>query len=312
MILLWGLGIDGPLRAVDRGLRARGVPVARFDISDVERIAVDVRIDVGARGRLRGPEHDLELARVSAGYLRPYSACETPAVRAAGPGSALWRHAVEVDSAVAAWAELTPAFVLNRPSPHWELTSKPTQRGPIEACGFAFPPTLVTTDPAAVRAFAERHGRLISKGLGATRSIVRMLDADGEARLDDVTICPTQFQAWIPGEDVRVHVVGERVFATRIECEAVDYRYAGRDDAARRMTAGRLPDALAERCIRLARAFELDFAGIDLRRDPDGRWFCFEVNPAPGFTFFSDASGQRIADAVADLLTEPQERRVAC
>jgi hypothetical protein len=311
VILLWGLGIDGPLGAVERVLRARGVPVARFDVRDVEQIAVDVRIGAGASGRLRGPGQELDLGRVSAAYMRPYSACETAVVRAAAPGSALWRHAVEVDAAVTAWAELTPAFVLHRPSPGDGITSKPRQREPIEACGFAFPPTLVTTDPAAVQAFAARHGRLISKGLSATRSIVTVLDADGEDRLEDVTTCPTQFQAWIPGDDVRVHVVRERVFATAIECRAVDYRYASRDGAARSMTACELPGAVAERCVRLARGFGLDFAGIDLRRHPDGRWFCFEVNPAPGFTFFSEASGQRVADAVADLLTEPS-LRVAC
>jgi len=47
----------------------------------------------------------------------------------------------------------------------------------------------------------------------------------------------------------------------------------------------------------------LVLAGNDLRRTPDGQWFCFEVNPSPGFTYYEQATGQPIADAIASILT---------
>jgi hypothetical protein len=40
---------------------------------------------------------------------------------------------------------------------------------------------------------------------------------------------------------------------------------------------------------------ELAFSGIDLRRSDDGTWFCFEVNPSPGFPYFERSGSQRIA-----------------
>jgi D-alanine-D-alanine ligase-like ATP-grasp enzyme len=43
-------------------------------------------------------------------------------------------------------------------------------------------------------------------------------------------------------------------------------------------------------------------AGISLRRAPEGRWFCCEVNPSPGFTVYQQATGRRIAEAISDLL----------
>jgi D-alanine-D-alanine ligase-like ATP-grasp enzyme len=43
-------------------------------------------------------------------------------------------------------------------------------------------------------------------------------------------------------------------------------------------------------------------AGIDLRRTPDGRWSCFEVNPSPGFTYYQDKTGHPIDQAIAELL----------
>jgi hypothetical protein len=46
----------------------------------------------------------------------------------------------------------------------------------------------------------------------------------------------------------------------------------------------------------------LALAGVDLRLRPDGRWFCFEVNPSPAFSYYENAAGQPIAAAVATLL----------
>jgi glutathione synthase/RimK-type ligase-like ATP-grasp enzyme len=43
--------------------------------------------------------------------------------------------------------------------------------------------------------------------------------------------------------------------------------------------------------------------GVDLRRDLDGHYYCFEVNPTPGFMFYQQYTGQRIGDALVDLLS---------
>jgi hypothetical protein len=60
-------------------------------------------------------------------------------------------------------------------------------------------------------------------------------------------------------------------------------------------------DRGAFRC-RLTAKLGLVVAGISLRRTPEGRWFCCEVNPSPGFTVYQQATGRRIAEAIADLL----------
>ena len=61
----------------------------------------------------------------------------------------------------------------------------------------------------------------------AVRSIVREFRPEDESRLGMLAHLPTQFQAFIEGTNIRVHVVGNEVFATEIECDAVDYRYGG-------------------------------------------------------------------------------------
>ena len=63
-----------------------------------------------------------------------------------------------------------------------------------------------------------------------------------------------------------------------------------------------LPAAVTTACLRGARELGLLFAGIDLKETPDGEYFCFEINPCPGFTYYERHTGQPISLALADLL----------
>ena len=68
------------------------------------------------------------------------------------------------------------------------------------------------------------------------------------------------------------------------------------------MRACDLPEECAALCRTVASAMGLSLVGLDLRRTPDGVWYCFEVNPSPGFTYFQEATGQPIDQAIARLL----------
>lgn len=102
--------------------------------------------------------------------------------------------------------------------------------------------------------------------------------------------------------NVRVHVVGDRLFATRIETDAIDYRYASRDGKEAALSPVELDEEVSHRCLRLANSLGLPFAGLDLKITPHDEVYCFEVNPSPGFSYFQQETGQPIADAVADYL----------
>jgi glutathione synthase/RimK-type ligase-like ATP-grasp enzyme len=94
------------------------------------------------------------------------------------------------------------------------------------------------------------------------------------------------------------------VYCARITSAADDYRYGARQGAEVAFEPACLPGDWPQRCADLAAGFGLALAGIDLRCTPDGRWFCFEVNPSPAFTFY-DRFGQGLARAVARLLAAP-------
>jgi hypothetical protein len=57
---------------------------------------------------------------------------------------------------------------------------------------------------------------------------------------------------------------------------------------------------------------DLPLAGIDLRRSRvDGEWYCFEVNPSPGFSYYEEATGLPIGAAIARLLMAGGQPRSA-
>jgi ribosomal protein S6-L-glutamate ligase RimK-like protein len=159
-----------------------------------------------------------------------------------------------------------------------------------------------------VTEFCERHKHVVYKSISGVRSRVARLDANARQRVADVAHCPTQFQAYIPGRDYRVHVVGEQVFACEVRSQADDYRY-GPDNTSLSICATRLPREIEERAVVMTKAMALEVGGIDLRRTSQDEWYCFEVNPSPGFSFYEQFSGQGVANAIARLLAAPKSGR---
>jgi RimK-like ATP-grasp domain len=302
MILLWGLPADSPLAQVHSALCRRKAAVAFIDQRDVLETEVELRVDGAVQGVVRTPDRAVPLEQVTAAYVRPYSSAQLPAVERAGPLSAAWQHAVSIDDALMSWAELTPAHVVNRPTAMATNSSKPYQALFIQAVGFEVPATLVTTDIDAVHEFWAEHTTVIYKSLSGVRSIVSRLEEGHNARLERVRWCPTQFQQYIQGTDYRVHVVRDEVFACEICSSADDYRYAGRQGLSVEIRPYQLPRDVADRCRALTKSLGLSVTGIDFRRDPEGRWYCFEVNPSPAFTYYQNSSNQPIDEAIADLL----------
>jgi glutathione synthase/RimK-type ligase-like ATP-grasp enzyme len=250
-----------------------------------------------------GSNDRLDFDRVRAAYLRPVETERTLASALVNdPASRL--RAERITRSMIAWANLTDALVVNPPAAMAVNNSKPHQLRLIAQCGFSVPDTLVTTEPAAVRSFAARHGRIIYKSVSGTRSIVNLLVDSGSERISRVANAPTQFQEYVQGNDIRVHVVGSEVFATEVRSTAPDYRYAGLQGHDVMLAETGIPTAIAERCCSMASAMKLAVAGIDLRRTPTGEFVCFEVNPSPAFVYYEQATGQPIGAAIAKLLMQ--------
>lgn len=200
--------------------------------------------------------------------------------------------------ALNAWLEMAPLRVANRLAAGQSNASKPWQAQLIGKAGFATPVSLLSNDAEEVLAFRRQYRRVVFKSASGVRSIVSIFDGAAEAQLDRLRAVPTLFQAFVPGVNYRVHVVGQQDFCTRIDCQATDYRYASREGLDANMQPDRLPPEVSQRCVALAASMGLELAGIDLKRTPDGEYVCFEVNPSPAYSCFDRESATAVAEAL--------------
>jgi glutathione synthase/RimK-type ligase-like ATP-grasp enzyme len=272
----------------------------------VRQLAAELSLDdAGLHGRLSGPGYCVDLADVTAAYLRLMDDRCLPELEGEPPQSPERIAGRALHELLSQWADITPARVVNRYLAMGSNFSKPYQLQLIREHGFAVPPTLVTNDPERLAAFRAAHGPLIYKSISSERSIVGVLDEHDTARIERIRWCPVQFQSFVPGPNLRVHTVGDEAFATLVDSDAIDYRYAVRQTGqAATFTPYDLGDRLTERCVGLAAALGLEVAGLDLKLAPDGRIVCLEVNPSPVFSYYQQHTGQPIADAIARLLNK--------
>jgi len=302
LTLLWGLPDEEPLAAVACALAEIGGSYFVLDQRRVLETEVTVEAADGLHGTLRTSDRQITLDSVRSYYVRPYDTRRVPDVMRAGIGSSPWQHALAVEDALLAWLEMTSARVVNRPSTMLPNGSKPYQLEDIQRFGFRVPETLVTTNPEEAEYFWRMRCEVIYKSISGVRSRVARMTHEHKERLADICNCPTQFQAYVPGTDFRVHVIGDDLFACEIQSGADDYRYAASQSRPPTIFATILPLEVRDRCVRMTSTMNLLVAGIDLRRTPEGEWYCFEVNPSPAFTYYESQTGQPIAAAIARLL----------
>lgn len=191
------------------------------------------------------------------------------------------------------------AMWVNPPEAAARAERKLVQLRAAQRVGLRFPETLMSCDPAEIRRFVGRHGRVVYKPFqshtwmdGSGRmfsSYARLVDAGALGEDDGLRQCPGIFQQAIDKRhDVRVTMIGARAFALRLDAPArdgvVDWRagsLAGEVEAAPLV----LPDDCVERLHALMRELDIVFGCIDLVAGADGELHFLEINQAGQFLF---------------------------
>jgi glutathione synthase/RimK-type ligase-like ATP-grasp enzyme len=185
---------------------------------------------------------------------------------------------------------------------------KPYQWTIAHELGLTLPPTLVTTDANAARAFIDSIGRpnVVFKPFLATINEwreTRLVEQEDVDRLDLVRLAPVIFQRYISGADLRITMIGDEIFAAEIDARGtsyeVDMRMVVGEAAVKAVT---LPTPLQNKLRRLQRRLGLEYGAIDMRRTDEGEYVFFEVNPAGQWLFVEQRTGLPIAKAMADHL----------
>ncbi len=173
--------------------------------------------------------------------------------------------------------------------------------------GFRVPPSLVTNRRPSVDAFrAKMGGDIIFKALSSSSLAAEAVSPEEriagalpttritdehEAALDAVVELPCFFQQHVPKRyEVRATVIGDRVFAARIDSQddprtATDYRDFSTEI---RYAVERLPPEIERRCLELVRGYSLTYGAIDLIVTPKGEYVFLENNPVGQFLFIEE------------------------
>jgi ATP-grasp ribosomal peptide maturase len=293
-------------------LHGRAVPVVRFDAGDFPAtLTCSARIGGAARrweGSVRTPTRLAELGAVRSLYYRRPSAFAFPHLK---PQDAKFTAAQARYGLGGVVASLSGCLYVNHPNRIGDAEYKPAGLAAAAACGFQVPPTLITNIPDDGRAFIKAHGPVIHKPIAVPTYVI-----DGvaqtvpvtEVTVDDITdaVAGTMhlFQQRIDkAADVRVTVIGRRIFAVRIDCDLLDWRT---DYSTHIYTAIRVPE-LVERAIfaylehfRLVfGAFDFALTGLQHRAES---WVWIECNPSGQWAWMEPPTGLPMTAALADLL----------
>jgi glutathione synthase/RimK-type ligase-like ATP-grasp enzyme len=257
----------------------------------------------------RDGEPALDLREVKAAWWRRPQAADASAVTDVAArqfATNEWNEAIH-----GLW-QLLPARWMNPPALDEIASRKAYQLRVAAELGLTVPRTLMTSNPDRARAFVDVHGlgSTIFKTFSATHHVwreTRLVREQELEILDSLRLAPAIFQEYVPaGVDLRVTVVGDRIFPAAIYSEGTDYPIDFRMALGQARTeATELPAALNDRLLAFMRRLGLIYGAIDLRRTPDGTYVFFEVNTAGEFLFIEERTGQPITRAVADWLATP-------
>ena len=151
--------------------------------------------------------------------------------------------------------------------------------------------------PRTIGAFSPLHPDFLVEKVGGLPSVAKTLTGSQgkgviilkDAEQTNTTLeafwradTPLKLQQYIEGgkTDIRAIVVGDRVVIAMERTGAKDFRAnLSQGGSGRKVT---LTDQQAQMCVKASEALGLEFSGVDIMLDQDGKAFVIEVNGCPG------------------------------
>lgn len=302
-ILLCGVRSEPPLALVNKALNKLSQEVVWFDQVQSKNTSISY-INENNRYKAILTKHgkEYDLGSLTGIYNRMMSWQCLPEIKLRGIESDLARQYQQLHYGLSQWIESSQIRVVNRMVTMGPNGSKPYQARLIRHAGLDTPETIITNNKNAVKVFKKKHKRIIYKSISGTRSIVKELCEKDEHRLRLLENCPVMFQEYIPGVNIRVHVVDNNVYATKINSQAIDYRY-DEDATGNAYEETTIPNEIKDKCISMSKKMNLPLCGIDFKKTNSNRFVCFEVNPSPAYSCYEEQTGQPISLAIAKYLS---------
>jgi hypothetical protein len=212
-------------------------------------------------------------------------------------------------SAINAFCDPFAHRLINDPAANRQAELKILQLSIATRVGFFVPKTLVTNDRAKAASFLRETGRTgVVKALDAPYleeqsrfMYTQRVDSGTINGMAEIEAVPLIFQEEILDKrDVRVTVIGERVFAAiATRTDTVDWRAA---EPRPTFQVHTIEDEIAARCRRMTADLGLTFSAIDLTLGSRGDYHFLEINPNGEWGWLQKSLGLPIAESIVDEL----------
>ncbi|MGW7433319.1 ATP-grasp ribosomal peptide maturase [Streptomyces sp. NPDC054861] len=287
-------------------LHDRDVPVVRLDSGDFPAsLSVEAEItEDGIRGQLVTPSRAADLAAIRSLYYRRPTGFAFPHLTEQDARFALTQARYGLGGVL---ASLPQCLYVNHPHRIGDAEFKPSGLAAAVDVGFLVPPTLITSNAGAARAFVKRHDAVVYKPLhnpvylvDGISNVVKIAEVTADDIDDSVSGTAHLFQKRVPKTgDVRVTVIGDQVFSVRIDCDLLDWRT---DYSSLTYTVVEAPSGIRRALRRYMDHFGLVFGAFDFCVGEDGGWWFLECNPSGQWYWLETETGLPMRAALADLL----------
>lgn len=191
-------------------------------------------------------------------------------------------------------------------------SNKLTQLLTAKNFGFKIPKTIFSSASKDIEDFRSQVGDVVMKPLGLPYAKVNGVSSWLYATLipscqvmdyDGISITPMIFQEKIVKEfDLRVTVIGEKVFACKIFSKDLDWRLS-QSESSTIFTPYILKEDFARKCIEITKYLGLNFGAFDFVGSEEGEIFFLEINPNGQWGFIEERTGLPLSKAMAEFLS---------
>ena len=306
-------------------LEQRGATIFRLDLPETEGWidAPSVEWRPGTEdqnARLRWKERQVTASSIRSVYCRDLAFPTCP------EGASIEEHLryAEIKASILGYLRLLQdRHWVNNPWHDEMADNKPYQVACAAKIGIEIPPTLVTDDPGRLRAFYRQcDGRLVIKQLS---EISLVDDREMKQEIDDPQVygfytervlpqhidqaesiigTPCLFQQEIEkAADIRVTVIGERVFAHRIDSQIkTNSQTDFRKEPTLPISAYQLPETAVKKLLQLLRYWSVEFAACDYVLSVEEELIFIEANVAGNWLWLEESEDSAIAESIANHL----------
>ena len=212
---------------------------------------------------------------------------------------------------------------VNHPFANQQASIKISQLMHAQHVGFEIPDTIVANDPTLAKKFCtNKNWKVIAKTIGppvflddkgkVNNCFARKITQQQESELEHVCACPTILQEYIrPQSEYRVTVIGENVFAFRLNIagDYVDWRTVDENSVVPESVS--LPTNVTNKCVSLVQSFHLNFSSMDLIQSTDGSFYFLDLNPNGQWLWLEEdqeSNDTSMSDYFLKFLSEEQEQ----